>query len=112
MKQEKTHNDVKSFRRFSTIVLAVFTIITLLPILLIVIASVTDEKVLLSSGYTYFPSKLSLDSYFYMVRQGPTILRAYGITMLVTVVGTLGSILLTSTWPIPCPGRTSGGTMC
>ena len=98
---EKVHNDVKSFRRFSTIVLTVLTILTLLPIILIVISSVTDEKVLLTSGYTYFPSRLSLDSYYYMVRQGPTILRAYGITVLVTVLGTLGSILLTTSLAYP-----------
>ena len=61
MKKEKIKNDVKSFSRFSTVVLTILTVITLLPIVLIVIASFTDEKVLLSSGYTYFPSKLSLE---------------------------------------------------
>ena len=101
MKKEKIKNDVKSFNTFSTVVLTLLTVITLLPIILIVIASFTDEKVLLSSGYTYFPSKLSLDSYYYMVRQGPMILRSYGITVLVTVLGTVGSILLTSTLAYP-----------
>ena len=101
MQHIRVHNDVKSFRRFSTIMLAVFTVITLLPIILIVIASFTDEKVLLSDGYTYFPRKMSLDSYYYMVKQGPMILRSYGITLLVTVAGTLGSILLTTTLAYP-----------
>ena len=105
MKNEKVHNDVRSFLRFSTIVLSVLTVITLLPILLIVIASFTDEKILLTSGYTYFPATLSLDSYYYMVRQGPMILRAYGITVLVTVAGTLGSFLLTSTLAYPMSRR-------
>ena len=81
--------------------LTAFTIITLLPIILIVIASFTDEKVLLADGYTYLPRKLSLDSYFYMVKQGPMILRSYGITLLVTVAGTAGSILLTTTLAYP-----------
>ena len=97
----RVHNDVKSFRRFSTIALTVMTVITLLPIILIVIASFTDEKVLLADGYNYFPRKLSLDSYYYMVRQGPMILRAYGITLLVTVAGTVGSLLLTTTLAYP-----------
>ena len=86
MKKEKIKNDVKSFNTFSTVVLTLLTVITLLPIILIVIASFTDEKVLLSTGYTYFPAKLSLDSYYYMVRQGPMILRSYGITVLVTIL--------------------------
>ena len=101
MQHVRVHNDVKSFRRFSTIMLTVFTVITLLPIILIVIASFTDEKVLLSDGYTYFPRKTSLDSYYYMVKQGPMILRSYGITLLVTVAGTIGSILLTTTLAYP-----------
>ena len=101
MKKEKIKNDVKSFNTFATVVLAILTVITLLPIVLIVIASFTDEKVLLSTGYTYFPSKLSLDSYYYMVRQGPMILRSYGITVLVTLLGTVGSILLTATLAYP-----------
>ena len=101
MKKEKIKNDVKSFNTFATVVLTILTVITLLPIVLIVIASFTDEKVLLSTGYTYLPSKLSLDSYYYMVRQGPMILRSYGITVLVTILGTLGSILLTATLAYP-----------
>ena len=101
MQHIRVHNDVRSFRRFSTIMLTAFTIITLLPIILIVIASFTDEKVLLADGYTYLPRKLSLDSYFYMVKQGPMILRSYGITLLVTVAGTAGSILLTTTLAYP-----------
>lgn len=101
MKKERIKNDVKSFNVFSTVVLTILTVITLLPIILIVIASFTDEQVLLSSGYTYFPSRLSLDSYYYMIRQGPMILRSYGVTVLVTVLGTAGSVLLTATLAYP-----------
>nr|HPJ03075.1 hypothetical protein [Candidatus Limiplasma sp.] len=62
-------NDVARFRVFSTVVLAIFAVIALLPIILIAIASVTNEDVLVASGYTFFPAKLSLDSYYYMVKQ-------------------------------------------
>lgn len=94
-------NEIVRFRVFSTIVLTLLTIVALLPIALIVIASVTDEKVLISSGYTFFPSKLSLDSYYYMVKQSAIILRAYGITVLVTVVGTITSVLITTMLAYP-----------
>ena len=59
---------------------------TLLPIVLIVIASFTDEKALLANGYSFFPKGWSLDAYYYMIKQGTTILRAYGVTIFVTVV--------------------------
>ena len=91
----------KRFRLFCTIVLTILAVIALLPILLIVIASVTDEKALLANGYTFFPSKLSTDSYYYMVRQGSMIVRSYGITILTTVVGTAAGVLFTTMLAYP-----------
>ncbi len=94
-------NDIVRFRVFSTIALSILTILVLLPIVLIVIGSISDEKMLISTGYTYFPKKLSLDSYYYMVKQSAVILHAYGITILVTIVGTLISVLITSMLAYP-----------
>ncbi len=91
----------KRFRLFCTIVLTILAVIALLPILLIVIASVTDEKALLANGYTFFPAKLSTDSYYYMVRQGSMIVRSYGITILTTVVGTAAGVLFTTMLAYP-----------
>lgn len=98
---KRPHNDVKRFQRFATAMLALLAVFALLPILLIAIASVTDENVLVSSGYWFLPAKLSLDSYYYMVKQSQMILRAYGITISVTLLGTLGSVLLTTTLAYP-----------
>ena len=94
-------NDIVRFRLFSNVILSIMVVIVLLPIVLIVIASVSDEKVLISTGYTYFPSKFSLDSYYYMVKQSAMILHAYGITIFVTIVGTLTSVLLTTMLAYP-----------
>ena len=91
----------KRFRLFCTIVLTILAVIALLPILLIVIASVTDEKALLANGYTFFPAKLSTDSYYYMVRQGSMIVRSYGVTILTTVVGTAAGVLFTTMLAYP-----------
>ncbi|HPJ03732.1 MAG TPA: carbohydrate ABC transporter permease [Candidatus Limiplasma sp.] len=94
-------SDVVRFRIFSTVVLALLAVLALLPILLIAVASVTNEDVLVASGYTFFPAKLSLDSYYYMVRQSSLILRSYGVTILVTALGTLTSVVLTTTLAYP-----------
>ncbi len=94
-------NDIVRFRVFSTIALSILTILVLLPIVLIVIGSISDEKILISTGYTYFPKKLSLDSYYYMVKQSAIILHAYGITILTTIIGTLISVLITSMLAYP-----------
>ena len=89
-------NDAKRFRIISTVVLGILAVIALLPIILIVIASFTDETTLLRNGYSFFPEKWSTDAYVYMFQQGATIFRAYGISVLVTVVGTLISVLITT----------------
>lgn len=97
----KPRNDVRQFRIFATVVMAVLAVVTLLPIALIFIASVTDEGVLISTGYTFFPRKLSLDSYYYMVKQSAMITRAYGVTLFVTAAGTLLSVLITASLAYP-----------
>lgn len=89
-------SDQKRFENISTLILSILVIITLLPILLLVITSFTDESVILTQGYTFFPTKLSVASYYYMIKQGAIIFRAYGISILVTVAGTIVSVLITA----------------
>lgn len=99
--KKHTRDDATRFRLGSTIILSVLAFLILLPVLLVVISSVTDENVLISSGYTYFPSKLSLDSYYYMIKQSEMILRAYGVTITVTCIGTITSVLITTMLAYP-----------
>lgn len=91
----------KTFNRVATAILSVMVIIALLPIALIIIASFTDETALLKNGYAFFPEALSLDAYYYMVKQGIVIVRAYGISFLVTVAGTVASVVLTAMLAYP-----------
>ena len=81
--------------------LTVLAVIALLPIILIVIASVTDEKALISNGYTYFPAALSTDSYYYMIRQSSMIVRSYLVSILTTLVGTVGGLVFTTMLAYP-----------
>ena len=91
----------KSFNRVSTVILTALVIVVILPILLIVIASFSAEDVLIRDGYTYFPAEWSLDSYYYMIKQGVVILRSYGISFLVTIGGTAISVLITTMLAYP-----------
>ncbi|MCR5156454.1 MAG: carbohydrate ABC transporter permease [Butyrivibrio sp.] len=93
---EHVASDAKRFEIISTVILAVLAVIALLPIILIVIASFTDETTLLRNGYSFFPEKWSTDAYVYMLQQGATIFRAYGISVLVTLIGTVISVLITT----------------
>jgi ABC-type sugar transport system, permease component len=76
------------------IALMLFAVICILPFILLVMASLTDEKTLLLYGYSFFPKKFSLDSYRYLFEQSAMLLRAYGITLFVTVAGTSLSLII------------------
>ncbi|MCA0757356.1 carbohydrate ABC transporter permease [Paenibacillus sp. N4] len=68
----------------------------LAPFLLIVSVSLTDEKSLMELGYSFLPSRFSLVAYDFILRTPAALLRAYGNTIIVTVTGTLLSLLFTS----------------
>ncbi len=91
----------KSFRIFALVLLSILTLLAILPFILIIISSFTDESTLVSNGYSYFPAKWSLDSYRYMVQQAKVIFRSYGVSILVTTVGTAMSLLLTTSLAYP-----------
>lgn len=99
----------KSFNRVSTVVLTLLVILAMLPIILIVIASFSGEDALIRDGYTYFPAEWSLDSYYYMVKQGVMILRAYGVSFFVIFFGTALSVLLTTMLAYPMARKSFRG---
>ena len=88
--------DQKRWRIVAHIVLIFFTAMAILPFLLLIIASFTDETVALLNGYSYIPEKFSLDAYEYIWASRSTYLKAYGMTILVTAIGTTLSVVLTA----------------
>ena len=99
-------NDERRFRLIATVILLVIAIVAVFPMLLLVVASFTDENELITNGYQIFPKKFSLDAYTYMIRQASTIVRAYLVTIGTTVVGTCLSIFLTTSIAYPMARRT------
>jgi putative aldouronate transport system permease protein len=85
----------KVFIAVSIILLAVLALITMAPFLLIVISSVSSTQSLIMNGYSFIPKSLSLDSYLYMLDQGKTVLRSYGVSLFVTAVGTATGLIIT-----------------
>ena len=77
-------------------VVGLFGLICLYPLLLTVTVSFTPESVIAADGYRLIPRAFSLDTYTYIfAHSGARILRSYGVTVLVTAVGTLGALLVT-----------------
>ena len=84
-------------------ILVVLAICALFPFLLLVSSSVTEESVLLSKGYSFFPRKISFYAYEYLFKSNATkVLRSYGVTFFITIVGTSISLLIAPmlAWPL------------
>lgn len=77
----------------------------LLPFLLMIMASFTEEKSLILNGYRFIPDKFSLDAYVYMINQYKVILRAYGVSLFVTATGTVISLIITTMLAYPMSRR-------
>lgn len=88
--------DLKRWQVAAHIVMVLLSVLALAPFVLLVIASFTEENVALKYGYSYLPRAWSLDAYAYIAQNASTFVRAYGMTILVTVVGTVVSIVLTA----------------
>ena len=100
----------KAYQAGINIVLIIVTLMMILPIVLLFMCSITDENTLINNGYSFFPAKFGLMAYQYIWQNSATIFRAYGLTIVVTVIGTACSLLLTSLIAYPLslknlPGR-------
>ncbi len=92
------------------LILGMVALSIILPFLLLVVSSFTDELDITRNGYRFWPEVFSLGAYEYLWKSASTILRAYGISILVTVLGTLSGLGLTVACAYPLsrkelPGR-------
>lgn len=77
--------------------IAFFAVACLLPLVLVVSVSFSSEQEIARNGYSIIPQSPSADTYKYIfINSGSKILKSYVVTIFVTVVGTLGALLLTS----------------
>lgn len=77
-------------------VCGLFALLALLPFLLLIIASFTDNTWATANGFSFFPGEWSLDAYRYISAQWTTIGRAYLMTFIVTAAGTAVSVVITT----------------
>ncbi|HOJ12063.1 MAG TPA: carbohydrate ABC transporter permease [Clostridiales bacterium] len=100
---------------FYTIIYTLLIIIGLLvivPMLYCISVSLTPyEEALRRGGIILWPSEATLQYYRYVLNRNSPVLRAYGITVLVTIIGTFSSLMITvfTAYPLSkkyLPGRT------
>jgi putative aldouronate transport system permease protein len=95
------NREEKVFRIIGNFIMVILSCGALIPIILLVISSFTSNRSLIQNGYSFFPKELSLEAYSYMFTSSNKITNAYGISFLVTILGTSGSIIITTMMAYP-----------
>jgi putative aldouronate transport system permease protein len=81
--------------------LSIFALLCLIPLVLVISSSLTEEKNLAKYGYSLWPKEFSLSAYSYVFKNGDQLLTSYGVTGLVTLAGTLLGLLVCSLLAYP-----------
>lgn len=93
-KKSLTDDMPLSFKAFALFVTTALSISCIIPFLLVISISLTDNDALRSHGYSLIPAVFSTEAYEYVLNNGAQIVRSYGVTIFVTVFGTFLGILL------------------
>ncbi|NLL76226.1 MAG: carbohydrate ABC transporter permease [Clostridiales bacterium] len=81
---------------FFNIIFTIVALMCIIPVVFIFIISISSEQSIKMNGYRFIPETYSVDSYLFLFREGETIVHALGISILVTVVGTILGVALTT----------------
>lgn len=102
--QNEVEDNSNKFNSISTstniilnVLFGILAALCIVPFLFVLIISLTSEKSLQANGYRFWPEEWSLEAYKYIFESGSNIIRAYGVTIVVTITGTiLGLIIMTT----------------
>ena len=88
--------EYKRTQLISNLICVIVTILAVIPFVLLIIGSFTDNDWASLHGFSFLPGKLSLSAYHYIWMKWGMIGRAYLMTILVTFGGTLMSLVLST----------------
>ncbi|OAT87263.1 carbohydrate ABC transporter permease [Candidatus Arthromitus sp. SFB-turkey] len=107
-KRKNNHKEEDRINKFNAIskptnillngLFAILAALCIVPFLFVVIISLTSEESLQLNGYKFWPEEWSLEAYKYIFTSGSNILNAYGVTIVVTIVGTLLGLIIMTTY--------------
>lgn len=85
-----------SFKIVASAVIILFTVLALYPFLLLISGSFTSEAAIYKYGFSLIPREFSTAAYSMIFKSPQKIVNAYGITILITTLGTLLGLTVTS----------------
>lgn len=104
--KKRKKNEPDGFDRFNrisntsnvilNIIFVIMSLTCIIPVLLVVAISFSAEQSITEYGYRFIPKIFSLEGYTFLANQSKMILRALGISLFVTIVGTVLGVMLTT----------------
>lgn len=86
----------KTFYIIAYVVVLLMALICLLPFVMLVSGSFTAEEVIRFEGFGLLPKQFSLEAYKIVFKTPEKIIRAYGVSILITVVGVVVGLFITT----------------
>ena len=103
---KKKKNEPDGFDRFNrvsntanvllNVMFLLMALVCIIPVLLVIAISLSAEASITEYGYHLIPKIVSFEGYEYLAKQSTLIIRALGVSLFVTIVGTVLGILLTT----------------
>lgn len=94
MNRIKYDNGTVFLKVFSYICVTLFTIICLLPFILIISASFSTETIINKDGFGLLPKGFTLNAYAWVFKYPKMIIGSYVVTILMTVLGTVVGVFI------------------
>jgi putative aldouronate transport system permease protein len=86
----------RNIHRLILVFVGVVCVIWMIPLVMIVSGSLTEESTLVNDGYQIIPPKFSLEAYRWLWNDPSMLIQSYGVTIIVTLVGTVVGVLVMS----------------
>ncbi len=88
--------DVRRLHLIAYVVVSVFALLALFPFAMLLVNSFASEHAILNYGYAFLPRELSTSAYALIFQNPQKMLRTYGLTIFITVGGTVTSLFFAS----------------
>ncbi len=99
MKKKKDYLEIsKTSNTIFNILFILLSFMAVIPFVFVIIISFTSQQSIVHNGYKFIPESWSLEGYRYILKAGRAIFGAYGISIMVTLLGTLIGLFLIATY--------------
>lgn len=79
----------------------IYSVFCVIPLLLIVAVSFSNEGSVVRGGYRFIPDQFDLAAYQFLIKDIGTIAHSYGISIIVTLIGTCLSMMIIALYAYP-----------